>query len=64
VARDYAGRFIAASAVYLCNLASAATAKAMAMHEGLSLANRLGCNDIIVESDSFETVEACTGEER
>jgi hypothetical protein len=36
----------------------------MATCEGLSLANRLGCNDIIAESDSLETVEACTGEER
>jgi ribonuclease HI len=64
VARDYEGRFIAASTVYLPNLASAAAAEAMAMREGLRLANRLGCNDIIAESDSLETVEACTGEER
>ena len=35
----------------------------MAMKEGLCLANRLGCNRVIVESDLVETVEACTGVE-
>jgi hypothetical protein len=35
----------------------------MAMREGLALANRLGCNSVIMESDSLETVDACTGSE-
>jgi hypothetical protein len=33
------------------------------MREGLALANRLGCNNILAETDSLETVEACTGGE-
>jgi hypothetical protein len=33
------------------------------MREGLALANRLGCNNVIMESDSLETVDACTGSE-
>ena len=31
------------------------------MKEGLMLAGRLGCNSIIAESDSVETIDACTG---
>jgi hypothetical protein len=33
----------------------------MAMREGLALAHRLGCNNVIMESDSLET--ACNGDE-
>jgi hypothetical protein len=32
-----------------------------AMKEGLLLAISVGCNAIVAESDSLETVEACTG---
>jgi hypothetical protein len=35
----------------------------MAMREGLSLATRLGCNNVQMESDSTETVDACSGDE-
>ena len=38
-------------------------AEALAMKEGLSLAVHKGCNNVIMESDSLETVEACTGDE-
>jgi hypothetical protein len=31
-------------------------AEAIAMKEGLLLANRLGCNSIVAESDSIEKV--------
>jgi hypothetical protein len=34
------------------------------MKEGLALAQTLGCNRIIAESDSFETIKACTGDSR
>jgi hypothetical protein len=61
--RDSAGRFIAASTVYIPNVASVAAAETMAMREGLALANRLGCNNVLMESDSVETVEACSGDE-
>ena len=33
------------------------------MKEGLMLANRFRCNDVIAESDSLEVIEACSGEE-
>jgi hypothetical protein len=38
-------------------------AEAMSMREGLALANLLGCNNVIMEYDSLETVEACSGGE-
>jgi ribonuclease HI len=63
VARDSLGKFIAASTVYLPSVASAAAAEAMAMREGLSLATRLGCSNVLMESDSTETVDACSGDE-
>jgi ribonuclease HI len=62
VLRDHDGRFVAASSSFLPNIASVAVAEAMAMREGLRLKNHMGCNNIQVESDSMETVEACTGE--
>jgi ribonuclease HI len=46
VLRDYEGRFIAASTLFLRNVASASASEALAMREGLALANRLGCNNI------------------
>jgi ribonuclease HI len=61
VIRDHNGKFIAASTLYLPHVASAAATEAMAMREGLVLATRLGCNDVIMESDSMETIEACAG---
>jgi hypothetical protein len=33
------------------------------MKEGLVLAEKLGCNRVIIESDSLETIEACSGEQ-
>jgi ribonuclease HI len=63
VIRDAKGDFVAASTLYLPHIASPAVSKAMAMKEGLSLANCLGCSNVIMESDSIETIEACTGEE-
>jgi hypothetical protein len=38
VIRDFEGRFIAESSLYLPNMSSAAAAEAIAMREGLSLA--------------------------
>jgi ribonuclease HI len=54
--------FVAASSSFLLNIASVVVAEAMAMREGLRVANHMGCNNIQVKSDSMETVEACTGE--
>jgi hypothetical protein len=39
-------------------------AEALAMKLGLQLAMEIGCNRLIAESDSSETIEACTGETR
>jgi ribonuclease HI len=63
VIKDSKGEFSAASTLFLPHVASPAVAEAMAMRKGLSLANRLGCSNVIMESDSTETIEACTGEE-
>jgi ribonuclease HI len=63
VARDYKGQFIVATTRYLSHVASVAMAEALAMKEGLSLANKLGCNLVIAEFDSLETTQACLGEE-
>jgi hypothetical protein len=64
VIRDYKGKFIAALTTFVPNLASVAEAEALAMREGLCLANCLGCSNVIAESDLLETIQACTGEER
>jgi ribonuclease HI len=63
VARDYQGHFIAAASRHLPHVSSVAMAEAIAMKEGLVLANRLGCNSVVADSDSIETVQACSGEE-
>uniref|UniRef100_A0ACD5VYR5 Uncharacterized protein n=1 Tax=Avena sativa TaxID=4498 RepID=A0ACD5VYR5_AVESA len=39
-------------------------AEAMSMKGGLDLANRLGFNRVIMESDSLETIEACNGSDK
>jgi hypothetical protein len=49
--------------IFLPHMACPAAAEAMAMREGLSLAIRLSCGNVIMVSDSIETIEACTGEE-
>jgi ribonuclease HI len=62
IARDHEGVFLAAASKFYPNMASAAMVEALAMKEGLSLANKLGCNNFMMKSDSLETVEACTGD--
>jgi ribonuclease HI len=63
VVQDYKGEFIAASTVFLPHVLSPAVAEAMAMREGLSLANHMVCTNVIMESDSSETIDACNGTE-
>jgi hypothetical protein len=63
VACDHEGRFLASTSVFLPNLTSAAAVKALAMREGLALANLLRCNNFMMESDSIETLEARTRDE-
>jgi ribonuclease HI len=64
VIRDYEGRFVAAKMVLLPHVASAAMAEAAAMCQGLILAESIGCNRLVAESDSMETIEACSGGQR
>jgi ribonuclease HI len=63
VLRDYMGNFIAASCKYLPHVASSEMAEAIAMKGGLGLANSIGCNVVLAESDAMEVIQACDGEE-
>jgi hypothetical protein len=60
ILRDYQGQFLAASTKVRPHVASVTMAEALAMKEGLLLTNRMGCNSMIAEGDSTETIEACT----
>jgi ribonuclease HI len=53
------GDFVASS-----HVASANMAEAMAMLHGISFANYMGCNMLEAESDSLETIQLCSGEDR
>jgi ribonuclease HI len=64
IIRDYEGKFIAASGTTIPHVSSVSMAEALAMKAGLDLANRLGFNRVIAESDSLETIEACNGSDR
>jgi ribonuclease HI len=61
VLRDYQGQFIAASCKFIPHVNSAMMAEAMTMKEGLNLAISKGCNSVIAEGDSMETIQACSG---
>ena len=62
VIRDERGRFIAAQCKYIHYAADAVTTEAMAMCDGLNLANSLGCNRVEAESDSLNIVKCCQGQ--
>jgi ribonuclease HI len=64
IIRDGRGDFIAASSTFLPHVGSAQMAEAIAMLQGLRLANDKGCNNIEAESDSLEVIQLCSGEER
>jgi ribonuclease HI len=40
---------------------SACTAEAMAMLKGLVLVEQIGCQKVVIESDSLELIQACNG---
>jgi hypothetical protein len=50
------GDFVAASTVFLPHVMFPAAAEAMAMREGLSLVNRIGCTNVIMESKPLKHV--------
>uniref|UniRef100_A0ACD5Y819 Uncharacterized protein n=1 Tax=Avena sativa TaxID=4498 RepID=A0ACD5Y819_AVESA len=61
IARDFTGKFIAASCKELHFVTDAMMAEAYALREGLSLAQLLGGNKFIIQSDNalvIETIEA------
>jgi hypothetical protein len=50
--------------VFIPHVSSAAMAEALAMLNGLNLANSLGCNAIEAESYLMEVIQLCPGEDR
>ena len=49
--------------MYIPHVSTVMMAEAIAMKEGLALANRLGYNVVEAESDSTDVIEACKGGE-
>ena len=62
VLRDEKGRFIAAQCKFIQFAADVVTTEAMAMRDGLNLANTLGFNRVEAESDSLSVVNCCQGQ--
>ena len=46
----------------LFQTASAASAEAFAMENGLALLEQLGCSPVIIESDSLDIIQLCNGD--
>lgn len=63
VIRDEKGNFLAAQCKLIPYAADVVTTEALAMSDGLKLANSLGFNRV-EESDSLQVVNYCTGESR
>jgi ribonuclease HI len=57
VIRDARGSFIAAAAKYYEHVFDAHMAEAMALREGLTLAQQVGCSRLLIQSDCAEVVE-------
>ena len=57
VIRDFSGSFIAAAARFIEHVQDAPMAEAMALKEGLLLAQQIGCNRLMIQSDCLEVVE-------
>jgi ribonuclease HI len=58
IIRDNKGRFVAARNSKISAVYDVVTAEAMALKEGLLLADGMGCNRFIISSDSTEVIEA------
>ena len=63
VLRDEKGRFIVAQCKFIQFAADVVTTEAMAMRDGLNLANTLGFNRVEAESDSLSVVNCCQGQD-
>lgn len=57
VIRDCSGGFLAAAHSFVLHLVDAQMAEAYALKEGLMLAQRIGCNKLIIQSDCMEVVQ-------
>jgi ribonuclease HI len=62
VLRNEKGEVLGGMACPLENLLCATTAEAYAMLKGLEFLDKFGCSSCIIESDSLELIQACTGE--
>lgn len=62
VIRDFSGKFLAGRCYFYPHAANVVSMEAMAMKEGLILANNLGFQRVMAESDSMEVVNFCTGQ--
>jgi hypothetical protein len=54
---------LAASCKFLPHVPSASMAEAVAMREGLALANTTGSSWVLAESDSMEVIQSCVGQD-
>jgi ribonuclease HI len=61
VIRDSSGGFLAATHSFVRHLVDAPMAEAYALKEGLMLAQRIGCNKLIIQSDCMEVVQIMQG---
>jgi ribonuclease HI len=58
IIRYSSGQFLVACRIPIEGVIVVATAEAQALRDGLRLAERIGCNNIYIESGSLEVVEA------
>ena len=58
---DSRSEALAGASWLLSHLHDATTAEAIAIRQGLELVEGLGCQPVIVESDSLEVAQACNG---
>jgi ribonuclease HI len=58
IIRDSQGQFLAACRVEIEGVIDVTTAEAQAVRDGLRLVERIGCNNLIVETDCLEVVNA------
>jgi ribonuclease HI len=57
IIRDCMGGVLAATHSFVSHLVDAPLAEAYALKEGLMLAQHIGCNQLIIQSDRMEVVE-------
>ena len=62
IIRDERGIFLAAQCKFIPYAADAMTSEAMAMRDGLNLANSLGFQRVEAESDSLTVINCCSGQ--